>query len=93
MSEDRRALICFHGCTLPDNEQLYPIGTDLVHAIYTRGARLYGYNGPEPAESEPCGPVTRAISAPHTDIPTCPRCGASTLESGKRCAWCEEPLT
>ena len=77
------SLVCANACTLPDDEPLYPIGSDLFHAVITRPAKLYGYFGPESSESEPCGPVTRG---------TCPRCEASTLESGKRCAWCEEPL-
>lgn len=59
---DRRPyLTCAHACSLPDNEPLYPIGSDLVHAVIVREARGWeSYYGPEPSEAEPCGPVTKA---------------------------------
>lgn len=58
-----RGQTCAHCGPLPEGEPLFDITGEQFHAVMTREAKGWeSYNGPEPAEYEPCGPVSAVAS-------------------------------
>jgi hypothetical protein len=68
-AQPERTRVCQNCGPLPHGERLFDLSGEQVHAVQVREARGWeSYNGPEPAEYEPCGPVTTASES--TEAPS-----------------------